>query len=313
MSYEKAAKVILEQCLKVKKDERVLVIADKNTKEIGEGIFEEAKKVAKAEFALIPVGKHNGEEPPKEIARKILDFDVIIAPTTKSLTHTKAIKIAKEKGARVATLPGITDRIMKESVVADYNKIVGFSKKVEIALNGKKDVCVKTERGTDFKFSVDGRKWLLDTGMITEKGGVGNIPAGEVFIAPLEKTANGVIVIDEFVHEKEIYAGKGTKIFVEKGEAVKISDGGCKIAEYFKSIKNARNIAEFGIGTNDKAKLIGNILQDEKVLGTCHIAFGNNSAIGGKVYSELHLDNVLQKPTIIVDGKILMKDGKFLI
>ena len=100
--------------------------------------------------------------------------------------------------------------------------------------------------------------------------------------------------------------------FVEKGEAVKISDGGCKIAEYFKSIKNARNIAEFGIGTNYQARVIGNILQDEKVLGTCHIAFGNNSSFGGKVYSEMHIDNVIQKPTIVVDKEIIMKDGKIV-
>jgi len=76
--------------------------------------------------------------------------------------------------------------------------------------------------------------------------------------------------------------------------------------------KNARNVAEFGIGTNDKAKIIGNILQDEKVMGTCHIAFGNNSAMGGKVYSEVHVDTILERPTIIIDGKILMKDGKFV-
>ena len=285
MSYEKAAKIILEQCLKVKKDERVLVIADKNTKKIGQGIFEEAKNIAKAEFVLIPVGKQNGEEPPADVARKILEFDVIIAPTTKSLTHTNAIKIAKERGARIATLPGITDRIMKESVVADYNKIAEFSKKIEMFLIEKKEVHVTTGRGTDFRFSVDGRKWLLDVGLIHKSGQCGNIPAGEVFIAPLEGTANGVIVIDEFVHEKEVYAKKGVKIFIEKGEAVKMSDERCKIAGYFKKIKNARNIAEFGIGTNEKAKIIGNILHDEKVLGTIHIAFGNNSAIGGKVYS----------------------------
>lgn len=309
MGYEKAAKVILGQCLDVKRNERVLVIADKNTKDIGQEIFDEAKKIAKAEFVLIPVGEHNGEEPPKEIARRILDFDVIIAPTTKSLSHTNAMKAARDKGSRVATLPGITSRIMQESVVADYEKIAAFSEKLKAAVEGKKHVQITTPAGTDLRFSIQGRTWLLDTGIIREPGKGGNIPAGEVFIAPLEKTASGVIVIDNFVHEKEVYAGRRTKIFVKKGKAEGISDEKCRLAAYFRDIKNARNIAEFGIGTNEKARIIGNILQDEKVLGTCHLAFGNSSAIGGKVYSELHIDTVLQKPTIVVDGKMIMRRG----
>lgn len=313
MSYEKAAKVILGQCLNVQKNEKVLIISDKNTQDIGQEIFEEARKIADAEFVLIPVGHHSGEEPPKDVAKKILDFDVVIAPTTKSLSHTNAMKAARNKGSRVATLPGVTPRIMKESVIVDYEKIAKLSEKLKTAVVGKKLVHVTTSMGTDFRFSVEGRNWLLDTGIIQEKGQGGNIPAGEVFIAPLEETAVGVIVVDEFVHEKEVYARKGTKIFIEHGEAVRISDEKCRLAAYFKKIKNARNVAEFGIGTNEKAKIIGNILQDEKVLGTCHIAFGNSSAIGGRVYSELHLDTVLQKPTIVIDNKVIMKNGKFLI
>jgi len=313
MGYEKAAKVILGQCLNVQKNEKVLIIADENTKDIGQGIFNEARKISHAELVLIPVGKHNGEEPPKSIAERILGYEVIIAPTTRSLTHTNAMKEAKKKGVRVATLPGITKRIMDESVIADYGKISKFTNQLKFVVDGKREVRITTPAGTDLMFSLEGRTWRLDTGIIHEKGKGGNIPAGEAFIAPLENTASGVIVIDTFAKEKEVYAKKGTKIFIENGEAVKISDEKCKIAGYFKTIQNARNIAEFGIGTNDQARIIGNTLQDEKVLGTCHIAFGNSSSIGGKVYSELHLDAVLQKPTIIIDNKVIMKNGKFLI
>ena len=74
--------------------------------------------------------------------------------------------------------------------------------------------------------------------------------------------------------------------------------------------KDARNIAEFGIGTNDSAKLSGVLLEDEKVMGTIHIALGNNVSMGGSVNVPIHLDGVVKKPTVWMDGKLLMKDGK---
>jgi len=77
--------------------------------------------------------------------------------------------------------------------------------------------------------------------------------------------------------------------------------------------KDARNIAEFGIGTNDSAKLSGVLLEDEKVMGTIHIAVGNNVSMGGSVNVPIHLDGVVKKPTVWMDGKLLMKDGKLLV
>ena len=306
------AKIILQTCLNVKHGEKVLIIADKNTENLAYKILHEAIKITNSSLKMIPVGEHNGDEPPAEITKEMLCYDVIIAPTTTSLTHTKAIRNAK-KNARVATLPGITEKIMNGSLLADYDEIEKFTKKVFGRLDGSVTVKIFTSTGSDFSFSVDGRKWMLDTGIIHKKGDCANLPAGEVFVSPLEGSFQGKIVLDLFKHEGETYAAKGSAIEVKKGRVVNCSDKDSKVNSYFKTIKNADNIAEFGIGTNYKAEIIGNILQDEKVLGTCHVAFGNNSSIGGKIYSKLHLDTVLQKPTIVVDGAVLMKDGKFLL
>ena len=312
MGYNESAKVILEKCLQVKENERVLIIADTNTEEIGESIFNYARKITKSEFQIISVGKQNGEEPDNEVARMMMGFDVIICPTTMSLTHTNAVKNAAKNGARVATLPGITRRIMDESIIADYARIKFVTEKLGGELKNKKMVNIKTAKGTDLSFSIDGRKWILDYGIINKKGMIGNLPAGEVFIAPLEGSANGVIVVDAFVNEGEEYCRKDARIMINKGLAVDCDDKESLLNKYFKSIKNAMNIAEFGIGTNYQARVIGNILQDEKAIGTCHIAFGNNSSFGGNVYSEMHIDNVVQKPTIIIDKKVIMKDGKIV-
>ena len=309
---QKSAKTILNDCLNVKRNEKVLIIADSKTKKIGEGILNEARKITNASLKIIPVGKHDGEEPPKKIAEEMLFYDVIIAPTTTSLTHTKAVQDAR-KNARIATLPGITNEIMNGSLLADYNKIEKFTKEVFGKLKNSKEIKVMTPTGSDFVFSAKDRNWLLDTGIIHNKGRCGNLPAGEVFIAPVEGSFDGKIVIDFFKNRDRIYAKKGTEIEVRRGLVIRCSEKSSKINLYFKNIKNADNIAEFGIGTNYKAKLMGNILNDEKVLGTVHVAFGNNSSIGGRVYSELHLDTVLQKATIVADGEILMKNGRFFL
>ena len=309
---QKSAKTILNDCLNVKRNEKVLIIADKSTENIAHEIFREAVKLTYVSLRIIPVGKQNGEEPPKEIAGEMKKYDVIIAPTTMSLTHTKAVQDAR-KNARIATLPGITNEIMNGSLLADYNKIEKFTKEVFGKLKNSKEIKVMTPTGSDFVFSAKDRNWLLDTGIIHNKGRCGNLPAGEVFIAPVEGSFDGKIVIDFFKNRDRIYAKKWTEIEVRKGLVIRCSEKSSKINLYFKNIKNADNIAEFGIGTNYKAKLMGNILNDEKVLGTVHVAFGNNSSIGGRGYSELHLDTVLQKATIVADGEILMKKGRFFL
>ncbi|MBI2106104.1 aminopeptidase [Candidatus Woesearchaeota archaeon] len=298
------------QCLNVKKDENVLIIADKNTENIAHEILHEAIKLTHASLRIIPVGKQNGDEPPKNIADEMKKYDVIIAPTTMSLTHTKAVQSARHN-ARIATLPGITEEIMKGSLLADYNKINSFNRKLSLKIKNCKDIKVKTKAGSDFSFKIRKNDWRSDGGILHEKGLVGNLPAGEIFTAPIEKTFNGIIVIDSFLDKETEYAKKGARIEVKNGNALSCSDKNSELNNYFVKIKNARNIAEFGIGTNYKAKLIGNILNDEKIKGTVHVAFGNNTSMGGKIYSELHLDTILQKPDVYADGKLLMKNGKF--
>jgi leucyl aminopeptidase (aminopeptidase T) len=98
----------------------------------------------------------------------------------------------------------------------------------------------------------------------------------------------------------------------EDGVAVEIR-GSKKVAKLLdESGFKSRNLAEFGIGTNPKARL-GNVLEDEKVLGTCHIALGDNSTFGGKVRAGIHIDGTILKPTIKLDEKILMKNGRLKI
>ncbi|MEM4861562.1 MAG: aminopeptidase [Candidatus Nezhaarchaeales archaeon] len=313
----KAAEMVVKTCLGVRAGEKFLVITDTESEVIGRAIAESGWEVG-AETILVvmrPRTRH-GEEPPEPIAVMWPKADVFVAPTKYSLTHTQARKRATEMGARGATMPMITLDIFIEGMSVDYNMVKSNCDRLLKALRGSREIRVTSPLGTDIKFLVEGREFIADTGILIERGSFGNLPAGEVFVAPIEGTANGVVVFDGAI------AGVGTlkvpvKVLIRDGLAVEFEgeDEAQRLKQLLSSVgmKEAFNVAEFGIGTNPGAKIVGNILMDEKVYGTIHIAFGDNSTIGGRIKAGIHLDGIVTKPTVYVDDKMIMKDGVWLI
>jgi aminopeptidase len=293
------------ECYGVKRGENVLIIVDTLTpSSIGKSLFEAAKNLGceVMVMTMLPRSRH-GEEIPVPVADAMKNSDVVIAPTTFSLTHTQARINACKAGARVASMPGITEKMMATGgMTADYNKVSKIAIRLNEKLENAKRIRVVTDSGTDITFDLEGCKWFMDTGICYEKGCSSNLPAGELYIAP--KDANGIFLVDgsmsgfgildsplEFRVEKRYVTGINGK---HAGKLNSILDkvGG-----------KARNIAEFGIGINPEAKLIGNVLEDEKVGGTVHIALGDNSTFGGDVIAGIHLDGIIKNPEIFVDGE----------
>jgi aminopeptidase len=247
------------------------------------------------------------------MARSLLkDYDVILIPITKSLSWTTARKDATNAGARVASMPGITEDVMERSIDIPYADLEKTNSELARKLNLSQSIEVTSPSGTELKLSVKGRRWFSDSGIYDKPGKWGNLPSGEVAAAPVEGTTNGTMVVDASM------GGIGgvkapIRITIKDGFAVEIK-GGKEAKELKKMLdsiksKNAFNIGELGIGTNPRAKVTGTVLEDEKVLGTCHIALGN-SALGGNVKVPIHVDGVIKKPTIKVDGKTILKDGE---
>lgn len=316
MSLEEAAEIAVRDCMGVKQNEMVLVITDSNKITIGQALCEQAGKyAAKAELIKIPIGKRHGEEPPSWINREMLKYDVILIPTTRSLSHTKARQEVMQAGARIASMPGITEEIMIRGMNADYKAIQKRTNALKEIIGNSKVVKITTEAGTNISMSIEGRKCFGGAGIYHEKGAFGNLPAGEACLGPVEGTTNGVFIVDASIGGIG-KVDKPIKVDVKGGYAVKIEGG--KSAEKLRNMlkglgKEAYNIAELGIGTNDAAKISGNVLEDEKVLGTAHIALGNNLYYGGHVDVPIHTDGVFFKPTIWLDDKVIMEKGKLLI
>lgn len=311
-----AATIAIRDCMGLKKNERVLVVTDEHLRSLGEACRIAARDLGN-EVLLVEMlpAKSNGEEPPPEVAALMKVFDVVLCPTSKSLTHTDARRSASEMGMRVATLPGVTEEIMVRCMNADYHKIAERTHRLCAILEKTKVIRVTAPAGTDITMPIGGRTAHASSGLFRQAGQWGNLPTGEAYLAPLEGVSNGVVVVDGSM------AGVGLvkdpiRIQVKHGFATEIT-GGEEAKKLIALLephgKDARTVAEFGIGTNDKAILTGKIIEDEKVMGTIHIAFGDNKSMGGSVRVASHLDGLIKQPTVWFDDRLIMKNGEFQI
>lgn len=306
----------LKDYMGLKPDETLLIVSDETEREIAQSLLEEGKKLCKEAFLVEMKSREiNGQEPPKQIAELMKMVDVVICPTQKSLTHTDARREAVKYGVRVATMPGIKTDTMIRCLNADAEKVIELTKKIAEALRKTSEIRVVTEKGTDIKMQMKDRQILESTGVLRNKGESGNLPSGEVYLAPWENKSNGKIVIDGSMAGIGMLTSPIT-IEVINGYAEKIEGGreAVKLAEMLDKVgREARAVAEFGVGTNYKAELIGEILEDEKVYGTIHIAFGNNKSMGGNIAVASHLDGLIKQPDVYFDDVLVMQKGKLLI
>ena len=314
---DKASIIAIRDCMGTQPNESVLIVTDEFKKKIGYSLFQNAKRLGHESLFIEMKSKEmHGQEPIHQVAELMKMFDVVLCPTAKSLTHTNARRNASALGARIATFPGITEEIMIRGLNADYHRIAALTIKLQEILNDVNIVRVTTPLGTDITMDITGRKALPSKGLFHKKGESGNLPTGEAYIAPLEGKSNGVFFVDGSMASLGVVKGKPIRIEVKDGFAVNISGGSQakKLDATLNKFGNlSRNIAEFGIGTNHKAKLSGVLLEDEKVMGTIHIALGDNKSMGGNVDIPIHLDGVVKKPTVFFDDKMIMKNGKLLV
>jgi leucyl aminopeptidase (aminopeptidase T) len=307
-----AARTVVNQCLAVEAGEDVLVIVDAGTRSIGEALREEAGRVgADAVLAVMDARGMDGNEPPKTIAGALAAADVFIAPTTRSLSHTMARKRASEAGARGATMPGVTEDMLARVMAIDFDLMAARSQRVAALLDEADTARVTCPRGSDLTLDLTGRQGIADDGILTAPGAFGNLPCGEGFIAP--RGGEGRVVATS-LGPLGVRPEPAT-LTVTDGKIVS-AEGGLG-PEWIKLLEAhgepGRNLAELGVGTNDKARLTGLMLEDEKILGTIHVAFGASAGIGGTVAVPIHLDVVVLDASLEVGGRQVLADGQFLL
>jgi leucyl aminopeptidase (aminopeptidase T) len=311
-----ASVIAIRDCMGAQRGERVLIVTDEPLRSIAYALQQAAKDL---DLEVIVVEmlprRSNGEEPPALVAEMMTRADVVLCPTSRSLTHTEARRAASAAGARVGTLPGVTEDIMVRCMNADYHRIAERTQRLCALLEKTATIRVTSPAGTDMLMPVAGRRAHASSGLFRARGQWGNLPTGEAYLAPLEELSEGILVVDGSMAGVGVTA-QPIRIVVEKGYATDITGGpeaDKLVALLAPHGRDARNVAEFGIGTNDRATLTGVILEDEKVMGTVHIAFGDNKSMGGSVGVASHLDGLVREPSVWFDDRQIMNDGRFLI
>jgi leucyl aminopeptidase (aminopeptidase T) len=242
------------------------------------------------------------------------EADVVLAPTVQSLSHTAARKAASEAGARIATLPGVTEQMLARVMSADMAELRRRGRAIADILDAGTEARITCANGSDLRLGLEGRTAIPDAGELTDRGAFGNLPCGEGFISPDDRACEGKLVVDGTIAEVGIPSEPVT-LTVEGGRLTGATgaEGAALVELLTASGDEGRTVAELGVGTNEKAELSGNVLEDEKLLGTVHVAFGASAAIGGRIQVPVHLDCVVMRPVLTVDGAEIVRDGKLLV
>jgi leucyl aminopeptidase (aminopeptidase T) len=305
MRLRDAAETAIHQCLGLQPAESCAIVTDDERLPIGETLYAVASDVTDdAVLLCYPPGEQHGTEPPAPVAAAMREADVFVAPTTKSLSHTRARERATDAGARAATMPGITEEVMITGLDADYEAIAEHCAALLEQVAGADEVRVTTERGTDLTVEPGERAWREDTGIVHEPGDFSNLPAGEVFVSP--ETADGTVVVDGTMmpHGR---LDHDITIEVADGAVTSVDDDALReeLAAAEAEVGDAAyNAAELGIGANvGVTELVGSVLLDEKAAGTIHFAIGDDASIGGDTEAPLHLDGIVTDARVFADGE----------
>jgi len=310
---DRAVSTVIRECLELEPGEEVLVICNPITEGLGALLRINAQgEGGDATLAVISERDSHAAEPPAPVAAAMIAADIVLAPTIQSISHTEARKAASEAGARVASMPGVTEEMLARVMGADMKMLRKRGNQLARVLGAGAEARITCARGSDLRMGLEDRTAIVDAGMLNKRGAFGNIPCGEAFIAPVEGTGEGRLVVDGSI------AGIGklaepVELTLDEGHLTDASGSdGARLMSMLDDGggPEGTNLAELGIGTNEAATFTGSNLEDEKILGSAHVAFGASAAIGGTVQVEVHLDCVILEPTIEIDGVTVVHAGK---
>lgn len=313
---KKAATATLLDNLGLDSSETLLVIADENLTRIGQNFFEAGREIAPDTYFLqIPDYASENEEPNEIISMIMQSVDVIVIISQQVLTDTKARRSASRVGVRIASLHGVPSATITRCLNSDAHTIKQTTDKLGEILSATKQLRITSDAGTDIVIPVNRKKIYVRNGFLNNIGDFGNLPAGEVIISPIENKANGKIVIDGSISQHG-FVKAPIVVEIEDGHVSAIHGDGEDARELAmrmnKSGRDSKVLAAFGIGTNYKAKVIGNTIEDKKVEGAVHFSFGVNSSPTIGVDSPLALDTTSHTCSVIADNQEIVAGGKLL-
>lgn len=305
----------LSRLMELRAGENLLVVTDRDTMPVSDAFRVAGEQIgARVAVYILPGDQRPLHTVPEDLAELIPDIDVAVTAFAGLAAETPfridLIRSLTRVTRRLGHAPGITEDMLRSGPMSvDYDTMALKAHDLIRRFTGALRVRVTAPSGTDISMSIADRPFSTDT--VIQDGGWGNLPAGEIWCAPVEDSADGVIVCDGSIGDLGPVPHP-VRMLVEHGAIVSIE---CRDQDFRKRIEDAialddgaKRIGELGIGLNPGARITGNLLEDEKAFRTAHIAFGNNENMGGgRNRSRTHRDFLFHEPTMIVD----FDDGRF--
>ena len=270
---------------RVRPGEIVVVVTDPTMGRYAEAVASAAREAGAAvTVCIISLRDRDGQEPPPPVGRAMAEAAVIFSPVRVSITHTRAMRTALEAGARVCMMTAYTDT---------------------------------SPRGTDLRFGIAGRVANVLTN-IPNPGELAPVPDIEVNVVPVTGSAAGTLIMDASVPYLGIGILEEPIVCAVRDGAIVDMTGGAQADFLRKRLESfgdphCFNVAELGVGLNPNARLTGEMLEDEGVMGTIHIGIGTSYTLGGEIVAPMHYDLLMWAPTIAVDGRIVQRDRQVLV
>jgi leucyl aminopeptidase (aminopeptidase T) len=311
----RGARQLVEVNGRVTEGEPVVIVTDPKMERYATLVAEAARaRGAVVTTCIMPVRGQDGQEPPEPVARAMAEARVIFSPVSISITHTRAMRSALEAGARAILMTAYTDEILTSPALleTDFEAQAAVCHKIGDAFTRGSQLRLTSPKGTDLTFSMEGRIANVLTNL-PDPGQLAPVPDIEVNVVPVTGSANGHLIADASVP----YLGIGileepVVCTMEDGYITRMEGGpeADRLRVYLSSFgdRNCFNVAELGVGLNPNARLTGEMLEDEGVLGTIHIGIGTSHTLGGEIVAPTHYDLLMWEPTIEVDGRVIQRD-----
>lgn len=301
----------------VRQDERVVIVTDlERPPDVAAALAAAVSEAGGTPLIVTLPHAEAGQEPMAPAVAALAAADVILAPTTAPLFHSAAIRDAAAAGARFVGLTGFSpDVLLSGGVFADFPSLAENAYRLADRLTQANRARVTAPGGTDLTVILDDRAAIPITGMVREPGERTACPDVEAFIAPLETSADGMVVVDASASLVGVLA-EPIRIAIEAGKAVEITGGEAarqiRAALAAAGTPDAYTLAELAFGLNPNGVVRGVIVEDEGVAGTGHVALGSNIFFGGTSDAPIHLDFVYHKPTLWLDDELVIEDGELV-
>jgi leucyl aminopeptidase (aminopeptidase T) len=309
------ARRLVEVCAGVRAGETVVIVSDTDRPEsIRQAVARAVLDRDATPVVIVMPPVPSGAEPPAPVSAALAAADVILAPTSGAIYHTNSVLTAVQAGTRFLAMTAYTPEVLQHGgIFADFPALEPRVHRLTELLTAASEAHVTAPGGTDLRVRLDGRAAVPITGMARKPGERTGCPDMESFIAPLENSAEGIVVVDASASIAGVLS-ESIRIAVRGGRAVAI-EGGEAAAKIRAALDaaghpDAYTLAELAFGLNPEGIIRGVIVEDEGVAGTGHVALGSNVFFGGTSAAPIHLDFVYHKPTLNLDGEVVIHDGE---